>query len=396
MSALREILSVVNLCLRGIPARLRITVVIVVGVAAVVAVFVTALAVAAGFSRAAASSGDAGRAVVLGAGATTEAGSTLSREDVIAVTNAAGLRAGADGAVIASADALAFLALTDPTRGINAFVTLRGVGAQAARLRPAVRVIGGTTFASGAHEVIVGRAVQRRLGGLAVGSTVPLPNGEWRIVGVFETGGDTRESELMTDAETLLNAYQRNGYNSVTVALDGEDGFERFSAAIAADPSLSVNVLREEAYFATALRDVSWLLTVIAYGIGAIMALGAALGALNTMYSAIDARGREIVTLRAIGFGTAPVVVSVMAEALLLALVGAALGAAVSWAFFNGSTVSTMTGITPSQLTFALAIGPRLVLSGMLLGCAIALLGGLFAAVRAARFTPLAAATRLA
>jgi putative ABC transport system permease protein len=378
--------------LRSVPARIGTSMVVVTGVAAVVAVLVSALAVATGFTRAARSTGSPERAMVLTAD--TEGASSLSRDNAVTILNAPGIRTAADGTPIASAEALFFVPLVNRSTGLNAFVAVRGVGPQALALRPEVRIVAGRAFASGARELIVGRAVQQRLGGLDVGAKIALPTGDWSIVGVFESGGDSHESELMTDVETLLNAYGRNSFNAITVRLDGAAAFERFTAALAEDPSLNVSTLREDDYYAAASGFVARLLTAIAYGIGGIMAFGAAFGALNTMYSAVSTRAREIATLRAIGFGAVPVVASVLAEALVLALAGAVLGAAAAFVLLDGATISAMTGITPSQLTFGLEVRPGLVLIGIACAVAIAAVGGLFAAARAAR-VPVAIAMRI-
>jgi putative ABC transport system permease protein len=194
--------------------------------------------------------------------------------------------------------------------------------------------------------------------------------------------------------DTLLDAYRRKGYNTVTVALDGSTGFDRLSAALDAEPSLAVKAQREDDYYAAESRPVSTLLLIVAYGIGSIMAFGAVFGALNTMYSAVSTRTTEIATLRAMGFGASAVVVSVLAEALVLGLAGALVGGLAAWLLLNGSTVSTMTGVTPSQLTFGLEVGPGLIAIGIVFAVAIAAVGGLFAALRAAR-VPVASAMRM-
>lgn len=392
MSAVQEIRAITGIGLRSIPARFGTSMVIVVGVAAVVSVLIAALAIATGFKRAAANTGSATRAVVLAGN--TESASTISHENAVTIKDAAGVKAGSGGQAVLSAEALAFVPLTDQHRGLNAYATLRGVGPGAFVLRPEVKIVEGRMFNRGTHEIIVGRGVQRRLGGLDVGSSITLPNGEWQIVGAFESGGDAHESELMTDADTLMNTYQLKTYNSITVALDGPDGFQRFSTAISSNPTLTVNAEREDAYYAAESRPVSTLLTIVAYGIGGIMAFGAAFGALNTMYSAVSTRAKEIATLRAMGFGAAPVVASVLIEALILGLAGALIGALLTWLLLDGSTVSTMTGVTPSQLTFGLQVGPGLILIGIAFAATIAGVGGLFAAVRAARL-PVAMAMRM-
>jgi putative ABC transport system permease protein len=392
MSAFTEIGAVTGMGLRSVPARFGTSLVVIIGIAVVVAVLVSALAIATGFARSAASTGNPSRAVVLNGA--TEAGGQMSRENAINVMDAAGIEKGADGQPVASAETLSFVPVSDRHTGLNAFAALRGIGPNAAALRPEITLVEGRAFARGAHEVIVGRAVQRRLGGLEVGSSITLPNGDWDVVGAFESGGDAHESELLTDADALLDAYRRNGYNSVTVALDGPGGFERLGAALDADPTLGVEARREDEYYAAQSQGVSMLLLIVAYGIGGIMAFGAVFGALNTMYSAVSTRTTEIATLRAIGFGTGAVVVSVLCEALVLGLVGALIGGLAAWVLLDGSMVSTMTGVTPSQLTFGLQVGPKLLLVGGAFAVGIAAVGGLFAALRAARI-PVASAMRL-
>jgi putative ABC transport system permease protein len=272
--------------------------------------------------------------------------------------------------------------------------TLRGVGAEVFALRPEMQLVEGRVFVPAVHEVIVGRAATTRLDGVAIGNQIRLPQGDWTVVGVFESGGDSHESEFLTDADTLISAFSRGDtFSSVTVGLGRPDAFDDFKNALTTNPALSVEVKREPEYFADASRPISRLLTFIAYVIGGIMTLGAVFAALNTMYSAISARAVEIATLRAIGFGASPVVVSVFVEALLLALLGAAIGAWLAWFLFHGSAVSTMTGTSPSQMTYSLVVTPELIGLGIGCACVIGVLGGLFPAVRAARL-PVAMAMR--
>lgn len=392
MSGINQILAVTAAGLRGVPSRVGTSLVVVIGVAAVVAVLVCALAVASSFRAAAAKTGSPLRAIVLNGD--TEADSDISRANAGAILSAAGVKTGPGAQIVGSAETLEFVSLVDQHSGLNAYTTIRGVGPQLLRLRPELHLIQGRMFNRGAHEVITGRAVQSRLGGLQVGSSITLPNGDWTVVGVFESGGDSHESEVLADAETLLNTYHRNQFNSVTVALRNPHDFERFSAALSTDPTLSVKAYREPEYFATMTQSVSQLLIAIAYGIGGIMALGAVFSALNTMYSAVSTRAVEIGTLRAVGFGATPVVVSVLAEALALGVIGAVMGSGIAWALLNGRTMSAMTGVTPSQLTFHLSVGPRQMLIGGAFAAVIVVIGGLLAALRAARI-PVAAALRM-
>jgi len=247
-------------------------------------------------------------------------------------------------------------------------------------------------FQRGLRELIVGRGAEAQFKGLDVGSHIALRGSDWTIVGAFTSHGDSHESELLADAETVLSAYRRNLFQSVVVLLDSRDSFDTFKSALTTNPQLSVAVMRERDYYALQSQRMSTLLAFVAYVVGGIMAVGALFGALNTMYSAVSVRSREIATLRAIGFGAAAVVLSVLIEAMLLSVMGALIGAGLAWLFFNGNVVSTL-GSNFTQVVFRLAVTPALVVLGVLWACAIGLIGGLFPAIRAARL-PVATALR--
>ena len=394
MSAMKEAVAVTEMNLRALPTRYGTSLVIVIGIAAVVAVLISVLAMARGFIASAAGAGRAERAIVLGRGAEAESGSGFSRDNATTILGSPGIRKTADGAPMASAEHLAAVTLPNPRTGRDAFVIVRGVGKEAFALRPEIKIVEGRMFKPGLNELIAGRGVQTRLSDVKVGTQVPLPQGDWTVVGIFESNGDSHESEMFTDANTLLAAMRRGEFfNSTTVWLEDEKSYDTFKDSVTTNPTLSVDVKREKQYFEDVSKPVGRLLTVIAYVIGGFMALGAMFGALNTMYSAISARALEIATLRAIGFGAGPVVVSVFVEALLLALAGAAVGAAIAWVFFNGTSVSTASGTNQSQLTFALNVTPGLIAVGVATALAIGVLGGLFPAIRAAR-RPVAMALR--
>jgi putative ABC transport system permease protein len=394
MSLIREATAVTAMNLRSIPARYGTSLVIVVGIAAVVAVLISVLAMAKGFIETATRSGRSERAIVVGRGANSESSGGFSRDNATTILNAPGIRRSNEGKPIASAENLAAVLVPNAITGRDAFIIVRGVGPEALALRPEIKLVEGRMFKAGLNELIAGRSAQTRLGGLTIGSSVPLPQGDWKIVGVFDSNGDSHESELLTDANTLIATMRRGEFfNSTTVWLENDGAFETFKNSVTTDPTLSVDVKREPDYFEELSRPVGRLLKIIAYVIGGFMALGAVFGALNTMYSAISARAVEIATLRAIGFGATPVVASVFAEVLLLALTGSAVGALVAWLFFNGSHVSTTTGTNPSQLTFTLNVTPELIASGVVCALIIGVLGGLFPALRAAR-RPVAMALR--
>jgi len=241
------------------------------------------------------------------------------------------------------------------------------------------------------NEIVVGRSAREGFRGLDVGDTASFHSAQWRVVGVFASSGDVHESEALADAETLMSAAQRTVFNAATVTLESPEAFEGFKVELERDPRLQVDVRLEEDYYTERSKDVAGLLEIVATSVGAIMAIGALLGALNTMYSAVSARSVEIATLRAIGFGAMPVVVSVMVEAQVLALTGALAGSAIAWLLFNGNAFAT--GGTFGQIALRLHVGLPLVAIGILWAMAIGLVGGLLPAIRAARL-PVATALR--
>jgi putative ABC transport system permease protein len=273
-------------------------------------------------------------------------------------------------------------------------VAMRGVGPQLAELRPEVKIIQGRMFRTAVTEIIVGKTAHAEFKGLNIGDQIKTRGATWTVVGVFSSGGDSHESSLMTDAETLLAADQRGGFQSVTVMLESTAAFQKFKDALTANPALAVDINREREYYRRQSETIGRVIYVIAYVVGGIMAIGAIFSALNTMYSAVSARLREIATLRAIGFGPTAMVMSVLTEALLLAFIGGVIGAAIAWLFFNGHQVSTSAGgAAGGHLIFELSVSPALIVTGILWAITIGLIGGLFPAVRAARL-PVATALR--
>lgn len=380
----KQTLAVTSMALRGIPRRSGTSLVIVIGIAGVVAVLVSVLAMALGFQQTLNQAGRPDRAIVLRGGSDAELSSSISREAALTILDTRGVRRDGSDRPIGSAEAVVIVSLPTLADGNESNVTLRGVGPQAGALRPELRIVEGRMFEPAVRELIVGVGAARQFAGLGLGDRIAFRDSDWTVVGLFETGGDSHESELLADAETVLSAYRRNGYQSVTVQLDASEGFDAFKTALTSNPALTVDVQRENDYYASKSRQLTRVLNFLAYVVGTIMAVGAMFGALNTMYSAVATRGVEIATLRAIGFGSGPVVVSVMAEALLLALIGGALGAALSWLFFNGNAVNAL-GPGFSQVVFRLRVDPPLIAVGIVWALVIGMLGGLLPALRAAR-----------
>jgi putative ABC transport system permease protein len=391
MSTFTQIGAVTAMNLRSIPRRLGSSCVVVIGIAGVVGVIVSVLAMTQSLSRTLVETGRADRAIVLRSGATSEPASTLSVDAVLTIKDAPGIARSADGEAAASAEMVAAVNLLRKADGTRAGVTVRGIERAAFAVRPELKLVDGRMFEPGLREMIVGRGARAEFEGIDIGGQIGLRDSQWTVVGIFESGGDAHESGAMVDAATLLSAYQRTAVNSLTVLLDSDAAFEDFKAALTTNPTLSVSVEREQAFYQRRSENAGSTLRLIAYFVGAIMALGALFGALNTMYSAVSTRTVEIATLRAIGFGAGGVVASVLAEALALALLGGLLGAGIAWLLFNGNTISMGGGIT--ALVFQTRVTPELLGTGILWACAVGLIGGLFPAVRAARL-PVATALR--
>jgi putative ABC transport system permease protein len=379
MSALKQIAAVTVMSLRTVPDRLGSSLVVVIGMACAVGALVSILSMSAGFLRTMANTGSPSRAIILSDGALGEWGSTLAHGEAAIIADMPGIRTDDARKPIISADYVAYTVVPKKSDGLDAYLTVRGVSAENSRLRPEIKLVSGRLFRPGQYEIIVGQSAQSQFDGLQEGDKVSLPEGDWLVTGSFESNGSANESELITDNATLLSAMRTNTYNSMTVLLDSPTSFRRFKDGLTARPGPALEINRESDYYSDQSKSFDEFLTTVAYVVGGIMGLGATFGALNTMYSAVSARSREIATLRAIGFGGGAVIVSVMAEAFLFCLTGAVIGILFAWMLFNGYQ-HAMGG-----LVIRLAVTAPLALSGVLFACLLGLVGGLFPAIRAAR-----------
>ena len=377
----------------SLPQRWIASAVVVVGIAGVVGVLVAMLAMGEGFRATLEGTGNDRTAIVLRGGSQSETNSVIMRDLVPLISNLAGIARGVDDRPIVSAELSQVVSMVTRADGTDANAQMRGVGTNAWELRPQVKIVEGRRFNPGMREIVVGKGAQRQYVGLEVGQQIELANQAWAIVGSFESG-DSHDSELWADAETVANTYRRSAFQSVTIRLDGADGFEKLKAAMAADPRLRLDVDTTRHYYSKQSEQLTRIIRVLGIVIGAIMAVGAVFGALNTMYAAVAARAREIATMRAIGFRGLPVVVAVMLETMLLALAGGLLGGAIAWLIFNGYTVATL-GSNFSQVMFQFRVSPELLWNGLKWALGIGLVGGLFPALRAARL-PVSEALRAA
>lgn len=394
MKMFRQIGAVTTMNFRSLPQRVSTSLVVVIGIAGVVAVLVSVLAMSTGLIRTMENTGRDDRAIVMRNGSVAETSSALDRNSAKLIVDGAGIKRDAKGEPILSAENFRVLMLHKKADDAEISVILRGVGPKVLEVRPELKIVEGRMFQPAVAEVIVGKSAHAQFKGLNVGDKVRSRGANWTVVGVFETGGDAHESALMTDAETLNSIDQRGAFQSVTALLESPASFQAFKDSLSANPALAVDVVRERDYYRQQSKTMTTIISVIAYVVGGIMAVGAVFAALNTMYSAVSARLQEIATLRALGFGSTAMVISVLAEALVLALIGGVLGALLAWAFFNGHTVSTLSGGGGlGQLVFELSVSPQLMILGVIWASVIGVLGGLFPALRAARL-PVAMALR--
>lgn len=381
---LNQIVQVSWMNLKNIPQRLGTSLVIVVGIAGVVGVLTAMLSMGEGFAATLGKAGHEDRAIVMRSGATSELSSGLDRAQADVIKNAPGVRRGADGKPLASAELLVIADLPKIGSGTLANAAVRGVQPEAFALRPEVKIIEGRRFTPGPRELIVGKQAAQQFANLKVGSRIAFRDSDWTVVGIFSADGGVHESELWADAEVAQNAYRRNGFQSVSVQLTDKAAMATFKDALTADPRLQIKAETMKQYFAAQSEGMSKLISVLGYTVGLIMAIGAIFGALNTMYAAISTRGTEIATLRALGFGASPVVVSVLVEGLILALIGGVLGALLAYVIFNGYTAATL-GANFSQVAFDFKVTPALMVQGIVLSLLIGFVGGLMPAWRAAR-----------
>jgi putative ABC transport system permease protein len=389
----RLALAAARIGIAGLPQRWGASMVIVIGIAGVVAVLVAMLAMGEGFKATLDRTGGDDSAIILRGGSQAETNSVITRDQVPLISSLPGIARGADGKPLASPELSQVVNLPSRSDGTDANVQFRGVGPAAWALRSDLKMVEGRRFTPGLRELVAGRGAQQQFNGLDIGRQLKLGNQVWTVVGIF-AAGDSHDSELWADADVLGPAYQRQAFQSVTVKLDGKTGFKQLKAALAADPRLKLDVQTTRDYYSKQSEQLNKLIRILGIVIGSIMAIGAVFGALNTMYAAVAGRAREIATMRALGFRGLPVVTAVMLETMLLALLGGLLGAGIAWLVFNGYTVSTL-GSNFSQVVFQFKVSPELLWTGLKWALGIGLVGGLFPALRAARL-PVTEALRAA
>jgi putative ABC transport system permease protein len=369
---------------RSVKARWTSAIVAVLGIAGTVGVFVAMLSLARGFRATLVSSGSVDNAIVMRAGATSEMMSGVTLDSAKILQDEPGV-ARVNGVPVVTSEVVVVAPFPLRSTGTDANVQVRGVSANVLTVRKIVKIVEGRMFSPGLSELIAGRNASNTYSGLTVGNKVTFGGGTWTVVGIFDAGGSAFDSEVWCDSRILSDVYKRpnNIFQSVTVHLTSPDAFQGFKDAVVKDPRLDVDVSREIDYYAKQSQMMTRLITVLGGLVAAVMGIGAVFGALNTMYSAVSERGREIAVMRALGFGAIAVVFSFLVEALLISFVGGAIGC-VAVLPLNGFTTGAMNWQTFSHLAFAFKITPDLLLGGIIFALAMGVAGGLLPAIHAA------------
>lgn len=390
---LSQTAAVTALSVRTIPQRLGSSAVAIIGIAGVVIVFVAVLSIGEGFRAAMVEAGSPGRAVIMRSGADAEMTSGIGGAEAEVIKQAPGL-ARSGNTALASSELYVLVDLNKRTTGTPANVPLRGVEPTAFQVRDNVTIADGRPFRFGTNEAIVGLAASRQFEGVDLGSEFKSGELTLKIVGVFTSKGSVAETEIWCDSRLIQGVYRRgNSYQSVLARLDSPASFDVFKNWLTTNPQLNVQVRRENEYYAAQSQVMTSLIRGIGYTIAALMGVGAVFGAILTMYTAVSTRTREIATLRALGFDTTSVLVSVLTESLTLAAIGGLAGGLLAYLAFNGYQTSTMNFQTFSQVAFAFAVTPALLIQGLSYALIMGFIGGLAPAVRAARL-PIPSALR--
>jgi putative ABC transport system permease protein len=371
--------------LRSVRARWVSAIVAVLGIAGTVGVFIAMLSLARGFKATVVGSGSAENALIRRAGSTGEIDGSIPLEQVRVIQDAPGIARDGDQPLV-SPEVVVIAAFPLKATGTDANVQVRGVSPNALKVRKNIRMVEGRFFQPGLNELIVGKNVPATYAGLNLGDTIRFGGGNWNVVGIFDAGGSAFDSEVWCDARVLSQVYKRpeNIFSSITVRLTSPAALSQLKDALTADPRMQVQVDREIDYYEKQSRGLTTLITVLGTLVAGVMGIGAIFGALNTMYSAVSERSREIATMRAIGFGAAAIIFSFIFEALFISLIGGLVGCAAVLPL-NGFTTSTMNMQTFSHLAFAFRVTPLLLAIGIGFALLMGLVGGVPPAIRAAR-----------
>ena len=354
------------------------------GMALVVFVFATVLMMSEGIRATLVATGQGDNVIVLRKGANAEISSAITREQAAVIESLPGIALDSLGRPLLSKEPVVLNSLIKSGTGKPGNVTLRGTSAPGLELRPQVKLVQGRMFRPGSSEVVVGRAVARGFDGVAVGSVLRFVGRDWTVVGLFDAGKSGFDSEIWGDAETLLQSFRRNAFSTVVFKLADEQGFERVRTLIDSDPRLTLEAKREDRFYAEQSEALANFIRILGTALAVIFSIGATVGATITMFGSVASRVGEIGTLRALGFRRGAVLGAFMGEALLLSLVGGAVGL-VAASGMQAVDVSTTNFSSFAELAFQFTLTPRIALWSLLFALLMGVVGGFVPAWRAAR-----------
>jgi len=388
-----QIAAVTGMNLRNIPQRWSSSLVAVLGVGGVTLVLIALLSIAAGFQAALEGSGSDDVAMIMRAGSTNELSGGFGVDTVTVVSDAPGIRK-EKGAPVLSPELYVLVDGKMKGKDANTNLPLRGVSPMAPLVRKSFKLEEGRMFREGTNEVIVGNGVVQNYDGLEVGKTVRWGGANWTVVGRFSDKAGIAESEVWGDTRVVQQAWRRgNSFQSIRVKLESAAALKTLKDALTKDPRVRVDVKSERAFYADQQKLMSTIISYVGWTLAVMMGIAALFAALNTLYNAVANRVREIATLRALGFGGFPVVVSVLVEAMILGAVGGLIGGLLALLFLNGMHSSTMNWASFSQMTFAFTVTPGLMMTGIIYGLILTFIAGILPGIRAARL-PITAGLR--
>jgi putative ABC transport system permease protein len=386
-----QILALTALNLRSLPQRWGMSLATIISISLVVGVLLAFMAMANGFAITLAGSGRDDVAVILRKGAQAELNSGISGIQARLIEEAPGIARDDIGNPIASGELYVITDGLKRTTMTEVNLPLRGISKNAAKLRQGFHITQGRMFSPGSNELIVGESVLREFAGFDLGQEVRLGTNTWNVVGAFSTGGTVFESEIWADAAVLQNLYKRgNTVQTLRVLLDGKDGLLKLKNWEEGEPQVSLDIQTEKEFFSSQSGTLEMMVKYVGWPLSIIMAIGALAGAWNAMYASVDARTREIATLRTIGFSGFSAFIATMVEATLLALIGGIVGTFFAYLLFNGFSASTL-GAGFTQVVFTFEVTPAAIKTGITLAVIVGALGGLAPAIRASRISLLAA-----
>lgn len=367
---------------RNLWVRRLTTVLTAGGMALVVFVFTAVLMLDAGLKATLVATGSDDNVLLIRKGAQSEIQSAIAREQAALIETLPQIARDPTGRPLASQEVVVLNSLAKADTGLRSNVPIRGVPPVGLVLRPQVKIVAGRMFRPGSNEIVVGAAVARQFAGVEIGQALAFAQRQWTVVGVFDAGRTAFDSEIWGDAEQMLQAYRRTSFSTVVAQLASPDAFDALRAAIDSDPRLAIEVKREKRFYEDQSRALSTFIRYLGVTLSVVFSLGAVIGAAITMYAAVASRTKEIGTLRALGFRRRSILAAFLAESLLLAAVGGAVGLFAA-TFLQAITISTTNFQSFSELAFSFALTPGIVAGSLMFALTMGLVGGVLPALKA-------------